>query len=750
MTSEAFRDAGRRYREDPSKFSDKERVRMYALFKQATSGDCSVEVPAYVALLKGAGYASWRQLAGVPREEAERCYIELVRSRDPSFAASSPPQRASSETVRLRMSDAVRDMDDAEISAPVAGRSREELVKLVESLRAQVRRLSVGHVVKEGELTRFRETMTGRDWASRWFEVVPGWLRCYRSRKRDLRLEVSLRQVVRVVAEDRGSILRVELKAPTGDDARASSKIAHLRSLRLAAVSDEDRDDWIASISSAVKAASAGDAGDQTPAPKVASELKKMKDRAAKLRPAHRVSRPSLLSTDAAEPQSYAGFVNLIGVIAVVTNLRTFMNEWRLIPLVAALFGDAEEGPPRSLGCARLFSPPWEVMAGGVVLAVAVLSSLVIELQAAGGRIAPHRANAAHVVACASSLVVPTALVATAPARPALHAAWLFAVVVAWMKHVSWAHTNTILRTNRDDDDLDDDEYPRNLTLRDLRRFYAYPTLVYQTSYPRSHRVRKRWLSKRIFELLVVVALMVLIVTQFVAPTVLSVRALDNPAVVLERLFALAIPNIGVWLLVFVAVFELWLSILAEATRFGDRLFYRDWWNASKMDEYWRHWNLPVHNWLLRHVFFPVLDLGLPKPAAMFAVFFVSASLHELLVSGSCHVLNLWVFAAMLAQMPLIALTNFLADKIPSKSRLGNVLFWISFCVIGQPLCIMIYTHQFVAVHAAEDGGTTTFRDDSAPAAAAAADYYYGGGSNVSGPVPLVANTSAFMGTHEL
>ena len=38
---------------------------------------------------------------------------------------------------------------------------------------------------------------------------------------------------------------------------------------------------------------------------------------------------------------------------------------------------------------------------------------------------------------------------------------------------------------------------------------------------------------------------------------------------------------------------------------------------------------MPVHNWLVRHVYFPALRGGLPKPAAMVMTFFVSGVAHE-------------------------------------------------------------------------------------------------------------------------
>mmetsp|Transcript_17534 Transcript_17534/g.70436 ORF Transcript_17534/g.70436 Transcript_17534/m.70436 type:complete len:130 (-) Transcript_17534:846-1235(-) len=85
----------------------------------------------------------------------------------------------------------------------------------------------------------------------------------------------------------------------------------------------------------------------------------------------------------------------------------------------------------------------------------------------------------------------------------------------------------------------------------------------------------------------------------------------------------------------------------------------------------------------------------------MVVVFLVSAAVHELLVSVPCHFVRLWAFLGMMAQIPLIALTNWIYDKLPSKSRVGNYLFWVSFCIIGQPACLMLYFHDWLKEHEA-------------------------------------------------
>ena len=148
----------------------------------------------------------------------------------------------------------------------------------------------------------------------------------------------------------------------------------------------------------------------------------------------------------------------------------------------------------------------------------------------------------------------------------------------------------------------------------------------------------------------------------------------------------------------FYGLFHLWLNILSEITYFGDRLFYKAWWNATRLDVYWRFWNIPVHAWLVRHCFFPFMSYGLSKNVCMFIVFLVSALFHELLVSIPCHTVKTYAFAGMMMQIPLIVITNW-TDKKFNGSQIGNFIFWMSFCIVGQPLCIMLYYHEIVHVN---------------------------------------------------
>ena len=103
---------------------------------------------------------------------------------------------------------------------------------------------------------------------------------------------------------------------------------------------------------------------------------------------------------------------------------------------------------------------------------------------------------------------------------------------------------------------------------------------------------------------------------------------------------------------------------------------------------------MPVHYWLVRHVYFPCYRLGMSKTASTFMVFLLSAVLHEVLVSVPFHMVRSWSFLGMLGQLPLVAITKYF-DKIWPGSSIGNVIFWVVFCVVGQPMAVLMYTIDY-------------------------------------------------------
>jgi diacylglycerol O-acyltransferase-1 len=62
-----------------------------------------------------------------------------------------------------------------------------------------------------------------------------------------------------------------------------------------------------------------------------------------------------------------------------------------------------------------------------------------------------------------------------------------------------------------------------------------------------------------------------------------------------------------------------------------------------------------------------------------------------------------WCCAHALPQVPLITLTEVLRKRLKADT-LGNMVFWLSFCVLGQPMCLVLYYHDWLLANLGEQG----------------------------------------------
>ncbi len=139
---------------------------------------------------------------------------------------------------------------------------------------------------------------------------------------------------------------------------------------------------------------------------------------------------------------------------------------------------------------------------------------------------------------------------------------------------------------------------------------------------------------------------------------------------------------------------------MGEVLRFADRHFYSDWWNSNDIVVFWKTWNLPVHRWAVRHLFKPMLQRGYSGFVASTVVFLISALLHEYLVSVPLRMFKFYAFFGMMMQIPLMFVSK-MAVKFFGP-RAGNLVVWMSL-IIGQPLALMMYYHDFVVAHYGSD-----------------------------------------------
>lgn len=252
---------------------------------------------------------------------------------------------------------------------------------------------------------------------------------------------------------------------------------------------------------------------------------------------------------------------------------------------------------------------------------------------------------------------------------------------------------------NEDDHEPHLVQYPDNLNLKDLFYFMLAPTLCYELNFPKTSRIRKRFLIKRIIEVVIGIQLIMAVIQQYMVPSIKnSLLPFSNMDITKasERLLKLAIPNHLAWLCFFYITFHSFMNLMGELLHFADRNFYCDWWNANNIDTFWRTWNMPVHRWAVRHIYLPVVGMGYGRLTASVFVFFISAFFHEYMVSVPLKTFKIWAFMGMMGQIPLSLVSRYMEKNFGPK--MGNVVVWASI-IMGQPLCIMMYYHDYVITH---------------------------------------------------
>jgi diacylglycerol O-acyltransferase-1 len=471
------------------------------------------------------------------------------------------------------------------------------------------------------------------------------------------------------------------------------------------------------------------------------------------------VTRPSLLSSEASK-STYRGLVN-IGLIAVVLiNLRQMLDASHTLQQWCSQYCFTSF---KSL----LFTPwHWPMTMLLVGLNVFIVGTFLAEKLAVLGIDIPPPGQSMgadvirncrsvyesavmriHTVLMALQLVTPCAVVLLTDPHPACAAPVVILYLLWFMKGISYivlnhqqrcsyisTHVRYILSHEEkrvaSGDFLDEygDEvselhrrkaemlksgfftrYPANVTFRDIYYFAFSPTLCYDIAFPRTRRIRWRWLLRRSFELFLSMSIVVLVINRqmlpnaFNLPTQVSSWAEVMPFA--EFWSRVLMYNLLVWLLGFYAFFHLFLNIVAEALNFGDRLFYLDFWNATSIDHFWRTWSIPGYRWMLRHVYGPLLKSGYSRTQASGIVFLMSALIHEYTLGIVFQQFRFLAFALVAVQVPLAIMTQ----RFVKGTQLGNIIFWLNMAFGPHCFCTLIYTltylrHQYPTCPARSGG----------------------------------------------
>ncbi|PWA85409.1 diacylglycerol O-acyltransferase 1 [Artemisia annua] len=406
--------------------------------------------------------------------------------------------------------------------------------------------------------------------------------------------------------------------------------------------------------------------------------------------PAHRKIKESPLSSDAIFKQSHAGLFNLCIVVLVAVNSRLIIeNLMKYGLLINSNFWFSS----RSLR-------DWPLLMCCLTLPLFPLAAYLVEKLAWKKRLSDPVVISLHLIITTAAILYPVFMILRFDSVVLSGVTLMLCACINWLKLVSFVHTNYDMRslvnsTNKGEAESTSLELFYDVDFQSLVYFMVAPTLCYQISYPRTAFIRKGWVLRQVIKLVIFTGFMGFIIEQYINPIVKNSRhpLKGDILYAIERVLKLSVPNLYVWLCMFYCFFHLWLNILAELLRFGDREFYKDWWNAQTVEEYWRLWNMPVHKWIVRHLYFPCLRNGIPKGAAILIAFFMSAVFHELCIAVPCHIFKFWAFIGIMFQVPLVLVTSYLQNKF-QNSMVGNIIFWCFFSILGQPMCVLLYYHD--------------------------------------------------------
>ncbi|XP_038862287.1 sterol O-acyltransferase 2 isoform X1 [Salvelinus namaycush] len=246
-------------------------------------------------------------------------------------------------------------------------------------------------------------------------------------------------------------------------------------------------------------------------------------------------------------------------------------------------------------------------------------------------------------------------------------------------------------------------EGPRFPTFSSYLYFLFAPTLIYRESYPRNPHIRWNYVGVTFAKILGCLFYGYFILVRLCIPVFMndSNTPFSTRTLVLA-LFHATLPGMLLLLLAFFAFLHCWLNAFAEMLCFADRMFYKDWWNSTSFANYYRTWNVVVHDWLYYYGYRDFLWLSRRKfrTAAMLSVFAVSALVHEYVFTlgfGFFYPVMFCLFAFF-----GVAFNFTLNDK--RKSPVWNIMMWT--CLfIGQGVMVCLYCQEWYAqIHCPRTG----------------------------------------------
>lgn len=225
--------------------------------------------------------------------------------------------------------------------------------------------------------------------------------------------------------------------------------------------------------------------------------------------------------------------------------------------------------------------------------------------------------------------------------------------------------------------------------------FLFAPTLVYRSSYPRTPYIRWRIVGINLLQMGLCIVYTYFIFARFCFSYFANFGRSEQFSFTMGQLitssFGCMLPGALLLLINFYALLHCWLNAFAELLRFGDRLFYKDWWNSVTFSAYYRSWNVVVHDWLYTYVYRDVYAISgrHRRVLAQTAVFMLSAFVHE-------YVLTLVFRFFYPVLFVIFGGAGFAISNLRGRSRLWNIGLWVGL-FMGMGILMCLYSMEWYA-----------------------------------------------------
>lgn len=227
--------------------------------------------------------------------------------------------------------------------------------------------------------------------------------------------------------------------------------------------------------------------------------------------------------------------------------------------------------------------------------------------------------------------------------------------------------------------------------------FLFAPTLIYRDHYPRTPTIRWSYVATKFAQVLGSLFYAYYIFMRLCIPIY---RNYSREPFSLRGqvlcIFNSILPAALMTFLIFFALLHCWLNAFAEMLRFADRTFYKDWWNSRSFSNYYRTWNVVVHDWLYSYIyrdFFWLFGKRF-RAAAVLLVFSISAVVHEYILAV-CFGYFYPVLFCLFFCFGMVF--NFILHD-HRKGPIWNVIMWTSL-FLGNGIILCLYSQEWYARH---------------------------------------------------